>query len=403
MTISNANLFIPKNVDSKSDDIGFLENILDLAQKISNYEKRKLKFVSSLDFLRDLDLSFLSPIVHDELGETVLVHKVNPTNLTGLTVAGVDGGLISKSLHNFDLVLTRAVACIFHFQKNRPVVQYITSESPRPLLHYNFKPYSRTETDLFATLERIKCEIKLAQSIFNNATPEAILLDGSILPLPSDRPSSLNNPQLYRKYETLIKEFESLYDLCLTHKTILAGCIKDTRSSRLVKFLGKIIPNLFHHKDNLNVDLNKIFELDYRKVIELLRDTDFLSTFLEVGERTAVMNYFENKAPIYKDLDPYFADRLKLFYLKTVEYDIPMRVEVLTLNSTPLKTIRKISSILYPLSSYHSKYGVPTVLIEADARAKLNENDLELIYDMLYDSVPGSIKLLKLRRYRRPF
>lgn len=398
-----ANLLLSNEINLDQDASGLMEKISLLAKQISLIEEKKSLFIQALRFLKYQDLDFISSLINKELEEKQLVKKVNPANLTGLTVAGVDGGLISKTFHNLDLFLTRAVTCIFNFQKDRPIVKYLTSESPTPSLHHNLKPLNHLETDIFSTLERIKCEIELAISIFDHTTPEAILLDGSILPLPGDRPNSLTSPPLYRKYQDLLKKFELLYESCLNHGTILAGCIKDTRSIRFVKFLGRLIPNLFPFQDYLDIDLSCLLDLNYRDIIDLTRDTELLFDFLEVGERTAVMNYFENHNTIYHELDGYFADRIKLFYLKTVKYDIPMRVEVLSLNGNPINTVRKISSILFPLSSYHAKYGVPTVLIEADARAKLNETDLDMIYDMLCDSVPGSVKLLKLRRHRRPF
>ncbi|MHC1592343.1 MAG: DNA double-strand break repair nuclease NurA [Candidatus Helarchaeales archaeon] len=396
-------LQIRKKQASMSEESDFFEAINSLAREISAREEKKAWLTKELNFLKFLDLNFLGALVHSELNEIQLVHEVHPTNLVGLSVAGVDGGLISKSFHNFDLLLTRAVACIFHYQKDRPVVQYITSESPRPFLRYNLKPLTRSESDLFANLERIACEIELARSIFDQCSPEIILLDGSILPVPADRPNASIEPRLYRKYCSIMKNFEELYETCITNNTILAGCIKDTRSIRFIKFLGKLIPHLFNHQKSLDVDLSSLLRLDYRDVMDYLRDTEFLYSFLEVGERTAIMNFFENKSGIINDLSEKFRTRLKLFYLKTVPHDLPMRVEFLALNGNPIKTARKLSAVLFPISSYHSKFGVPTVLIEADARARLSEYDLEFVYDILHDSVPGSLKLMKLRRERRPF
>ena len=189
------NLLPPNNVHSSSNNSALMEKISFLANEISFIEEQKVRFMEQIEFLKHQDLDFLPSLLADEIQEKQLVHKVNATDLTGLSVAGVDGGLICKTFHNLDLVLTRAVACIFNYKKEGPAVQYLESEFPTPTLHHNFRPLNYLETDIFSSLERIKCEIDLATSIFDKASPEAILLDGSIFPLPIDRPNSLNFPR----------------------------------------------------------------------------------------------------------------------------------------------------------------------------------------------------------------
>jgi len=51
----------------------------------------------------------------------------------------------------------------------------------------------------------------------------------------------------------------------------------------------------------------------------------------------------------------------------------------------------------------HREYGIPSVLIEADARAKIHDYDLDLIYAQLVEKVGHTPSLLRLRRERRPF
>jgi hypothetical protein len=62
--------------------------------------------------------------------------------------------------------------------------------------------------------------------------------------------------------------------------------------------------------------------------------------------------------------------------------------------------------VILPLSNQHAEFGVPSVLIEADARARLFENDLEYIHESLTHAVNTSgfsPLLMKLRRDKRPF
>jgi len=54
-------------------------------------------------------------------------------------------------------------------------------------------------------------------------------------------------------------------------------------------------------------------------------------------------------------------------------------------------------------TSGHAGYGMPAVLIEADQRAKLTENDLEMFYFDLMNRIGNVSTLFKMRREMRPF
>ncbi|MCS7134814.1 MAG: hypothetical protein NZ893_00005, partial [Candidatus Aenigmarchaeota archaeon] len=71
-------------------------------------------------------------------------------------------------------------------------------------------------------------------------------------------------------------------------------------------------------------------------------------------------------------------------------------------NDNPSETANKISDFLIATSG-NANYGLPAILIEADQRAKLRQEDLEIFY---YDLINKSGNLsitLKLRRESRPF
>ena len=76
------------------------------------------------------------------------------------------------------------------------------------------------------------------------------------------------------------------------------------------------------------------------------------------------------------------------------------------MNTTELiKNATDISKVVISLSEFNQNYSLPAPIIEADARARINLEDFELILDYIrnqtfnYDSIEG----LKLRRSRSPF
>ncbi|MEM2907624.1 MAG: hypothetical protein QXP65_00250, partial [Candidatus Hadarchaeales archaeon] len=95
-------------------------------------------------------------------------------------------------------------------------------------------------------------------------------------------------------------------------------------------------------------------------------------------------------------------ERTYAFYLKAVPYDFPLRVEFVDGGDGVLETAEEVASLVYALSSYHDAYGLPSVLIEADARARLHEEDLEMVRDSIADRLGASASWY-MRRQRGPF
>jgi NurA-like 5'-3' nuclease len=89
------------------------------------------------------------------------------------------------------------------------------------------------------------------------------------------------------------------------------------------------------------------------------------------------------------------------FCIKTVEFDRPLRVDFLGFGNE-LDIVDKISCILMQTSG-HSGYGLPSVLIEADQRARLSEKDLDMFYSDLVNRIGNVSTLFKMRREVRPF
>lgn len=374
-----------------------------IAEKIIRLEKNRTALNKILVRARDkLNLELITDNeLKQDLIESQFIYPITPLDLFGMQIIGIDGSIISKSLHGVDLILSRAVAALFKFQKDKPAVQYFPSMTPSPNLTCNFELFSAPESDILNSLERLQEEIQLAIEV-TTRNPDIILLDGSIVPLALDKPPSSSS--LSQKYFNIIELYEQLYQKCLDQDVLLAGVIKDSRSTRFMTLLGKVLP-IFISKIP---ELQGIRELDYRPIIQQTRDATFLFHFLNPGERTFTFKYAESttRHATLKDFTKQdWHEKIYSFYLKPVQFDFPTKVEFLAPTS-PVKYANRIASVILPLSNQHAEFGVPSVLIEADARAHLFEADLDYIHNSLSHVVNTSgfsPLLMKLRRDKRPF
>jgi hypothetical protein len=374
-----------------------------IAEKIVRLEKSRIELSAILRQAKD-QVSF--EMVPDkeitrEIIEPDFIYEAKSQDLLGMQVIGIDGSIVSKSLHGVDLILSRAVAVLFKFKKEKPAVQYFPNISPKPNLIFNFDLFTAPESDIFNSLQRLQEEIQVAIDV-TMRNPDIILLDGSIVPLALDKPPASSS--LRQKYFDVIEKFEILYQKCLERGILLAGIIKDTRSTRFMQLLGKILPTLIMKVP----ELQKIRDLDYRPLIQQTKDTTFLYRFLKPGERTFTFKYAESatKHAILRDFTKQdWSEKIYSCYLKPVQFDLPTKIEFLApLN--PVKYAKRITSVILPISNQHAEFGVPSVLIEADARARLFENDLEYVHKSLSHAVRTSgfsTLLMKLRRDKRPF
>ncbi|MGQ9720882.1 MAG: DNA double-strand break repair nuclease NurA [Candidatus Jordarchaeum sp.] len=369
-----------------------------IASEIQEVELARKKLAEAFRRIKDkeiFDLVQRSGFL--DVFEKKLAYPVSPVKLEGMRVGAVDGGMISRSFHGIDLMLIRAVAAIFVYgSEGRVEVEYFPREYPPPAIVSNLEPLSRSDYEISASLERLLAEIKVATDSQGRHPMDIIILDGAILPQPSDRPSS---PSLFKKYETVIRSLEKLYRISTGNGILLAGVVKDSRSTRFLQILSRLSPLLLGKVD----ELKDLLSFDYRRIIQRTRDTEFLYRFLDVGERTTTVKYAENseKYGPLKDLKQEWAEKLNVFYLKPVELDSPLRVEYLSSDVNPIKTTQKISSLIYSLSCHHPEFGLPTVQVEAHAQAKLQETDLDFIYDQIVQKtgITPSLMYSKRRAY----
>lgn len=271
--------------------------------------------------------------------------KISKSVLNG-KIAGVDGGLVKKDFHISDIIFRRAVSTIFTYENNVLVnTEYYPNLSEIQSIMYN-----RDDSTDFANLKRVELELTIAIETIKKFKPDLILLDGSIVPHPSLRVSK--ESELYPEYENIKDLYKRLYEL--SKETQIAGVVEDSRSRKISE------------KNNCH-----------------LRDTHLLFYLLDKGERTEIFDYhdIENKETKMETIQKW---PIKSCYMKTVENDRPIRVDFLSNN--PEETLSKIYSMCC-----FKDYGIPSILIEADKRAKISNLNID---------IPNI--LFNLRRNKRP-
>jgi hypothetical protein len=358
----------------------FQKRLDEIVDKISYLESRRIKMGK---FLREINDSFkIGP--NEEVLDERIINKVPDRTFKTFNVLGVDGGMVKHSYHGLDLMLMRAVGVDFEYSDGKlSNVEYYPS--PRII----FDSFSDVELSSCYNFERQIMEITSAIESMKKFKPDITFLDGSIIPHYIPKP---DNPILKEYYDKLIETYRSLFRLSLENKMILAGVIEDSRGVKFCDILVRMVLS------QVESEISKELKL----VLEKTKDSNLLYYVLEKGERTCVFNYSKNPRihPILKEFEG-MSNSFYSFYIKTVEFDRPLRVDFLGFGNE-LDIVDKISCILMQTSG-HSGYGLPSVLIEADQRARLSEKDLDMFYSDLVNRIGNVSTLFKMRREVRPF
>ena len=297
-----------------------------------------------------------------------LVNRVDaiPEKSLSISVCAVDGGLFAMRLHGSDVVATRAVGVHFVYQGSKlERFEHFPSKTVEPTIEFR-SALDEHEANVFKSLVRLKHELSCAISLLEKYSPNLLLIDGSLWTVPSDRPQS--ESELAPFYSEIVSLYKTLFSLCEQKKTNLCGVIKDSRSRRLAKESG--------------LDCSDTVLCDY---------------LLEAGERTSFFPYFEENQ---KEPES-FSDRLKIFYLKPSDQDLPLRIEFLASNDSN-ETINleneHVASLILSLSSISETFAYPAILVEADMCAAMDANEIDHIQNQLLQS-----DIRPLRRNSRPF
>ncbi|MFO7872776.1 MAG: DNA double-strand break repair nuclease NurA [Candidatus Undinarchaeales archaeon] len=376
-----------------------LDSSLDkLASSINQLEKKRTILGDSISEIKD-KLHF--PFKDSDILEENFVSEIEPHSLKKIRVSAVDGGVVQSRYHGASLVVGRAAAVVFDFKGGELVeTEYYPDSFPSPTPISFLNPISSREFLAGTSIERSKLEISTAFKAIEKYKPDVMLLDGSIIPHGMTRPEK--SSEVYESYKELIEMYIKLYDTARKNNTLLAGVVEDSSGLRLTHLLKeKVVPGIIESNE-FSKKINTALESS-KDILDKTNDSNTMYHILDTGERSCVFTFSKDpkKHRILHDLDDW-AESVNSFYLKSVEFDRPVRIDFLNRGRTK-ETADKIASVVYALSRHNETYGCPSILIEADARAKLSEKDMDIVYQRLKDKVGDVPSLFKLRREFRPF
>ncbi|VVC72069.1 NurA domain protein [uncultured archaeon] len=312
-------------------------------------------------------------------------------------VAAVDGGVIARELHGSVLSVLKACAVEFTYL---PDGSFDVKSGVRawpgkrvPIMVSTEYGLDSTEFHWFVNLSRLRLEIQAARRAIEQFTPDVLLLGGSIVPQPADKPrehSILNDA-----YAEVVESFKALYQDCEKNNVLLAGVNKDSRGKQLTHYLPHVIPAL----------------APFRARLERLGDSVFLSELLKEGERSFAFAYSQatDVNPIMRDLGPW-AKTIASYYLRPSALDRPVRVDLFLpellkgQKGAAREKVNASASWLSRLCAINARYAYPAVLIEADLRAAVRPDEFERVLAQLKTKTGANNPVFfELRRNSRPF
>ncbi len=346
------------------------EGLEQIAGRIAATEKERAELAKRLRFNS-------GKMEYPETLEKELAHPVAATRVDGM-LSSVDSGIAGEELHGFDFLLMRSVGVLFDYRDSK-IVSHKYFPSSLPKMDYDMRSGLDSHDVMWhKSLFRLRGELSCSADLISTHSPSALLMDGSIAPLLSDKPA--DESEMRPLYDEVLECYRKLYETAWKKNCALIAVIKDSRSKRFIEIVQK-------HSQN-------------EPGFEHTTDTNFLYFMLEAGERTCAFSYSSSPAKhqILKDLGQW-SEKILAFYLKPVKDDRPLRVEFLS----GQKTFSEIASLIHSLSCQHKAYAYPAILIEADLRAALDEDEFERAYGSLFSRLGRSSSLMRLRRNSRPF
>jgi len=320
----------------------------------------------------------------DKINSSIRIKKKTEEKvLDHIKICGVDGGFLKKEYHGAGLVLRRAVAVCFEYRSGKlEDTSYLPNPSPVPEAIVTGPELSDIEFNQIANLKRVELEVATGIQAVETFKPNMLVMDGSIFVHPSSVPDKKS--AAYPVYLEVCKKYNRLYSVCAQNNTYLVGAVEDSKGRIFCEALSKIIPEASKY-GNLEVELRNGLNAD-SSILAGTTDSLFLFYFLHPGERSRSIDLTGN---------------IRTMYLKAAEYDRPLRLDFI---GGSLDDETKIAELIYAISKQNKSYAYPSVLIEADARAKLSEAEIDIFKARLAEKLGiNNPSFLDLRRELRPF
>lgn len=358
-----------------------------VASGIRERETARKKFSESLRRMKSsVEIREMTTEGSELLEETLFVRMKDILGGFSAKVAGVDGGLLAISCHGADVIVTRAVGVVFTYSGGRlSSCEYFPKKTPE--LELAELPGAQdADVRLVGGLHRTLREVECAISCARKFCPDFLVMHGPVGPHISTKPDRSSPARAL--YDRLNSAYLELYGCCGGMGIALFGVVEDSRGGRFSELASaNFLPGI-------------------PGLPGTQRDTALLFDALEHGERTFAFKYAMNPAehPVLPDLKEW-AGKLYSFYAKTAECDRPVRVDFPAFDGRKVgEQAERIASALFSMSHWNRMYGLPPVLIEADCRARLSEEEGEFIRERIADRVGNNSPLvLGLRREGRPF
>lgn len=339
------------------------------AERVRLEEKRKwlTSFKSISSTLIDLK---------DPWKEESFIHKIPETVPKITKVAAVDGGVLSEAMTGFDLILYRAAGVVFFGIGSKVEAMYLPNIDPEPLIFFHTSLPSRFDFSKLSTLLRLKAEYDTAKMIIEEQSPTILFIDGKVGPLQSDLIEYSEQSDLIRETQDLvIRSYKNLVETALANQVLLCGVVKDSRSTETSHVLQNYLPQMIREKQ---IDGSKI--RGWRNMLSGLLDEYFGEGILDSGYRTAWL-----RSPTPKWLNVSSQAEIWSCLARPISEDVAMRLEILF--SDQLIEIDKLINIALGAYNYLCNHGlpiaIPTIISDADSRAKLTHLHLETVVDQI--------------------
>ena len=222
--------------ENKSRDSNLLSQIRDISKKILEVSTDRLKLANYLKIINNPVIAVSKFSQELKISKQNIFYNVQKNNLHGLTIAGVDGGLVKGSFTGINIAAYRAIGVVFQFGRENILKNYyFPNKEPQIKLKSNISPMSNIEWDQLSSLLRANCELKTAIDLIAQKSKFKNKFLGKL----KGEYSRLLQTLMNKSYEKGIN---------------LAWIIKDSKLRNFVSIMSSIIPEL-------SIDMHEILSV----------------------------------------------------------------------------------------------------------------------------------------------